>query len=64
MSLWEDFTLKQEKGIELKFDDLQMPTKETYVYLICYTQFGGVCNEEEIKQITKIVYDAYLRKGE
>ena len=63
MSLWEDFALKQDNGTELKLDNLQEPTKKDHIYLMCYMDFGGVCNEEEVRQITDIVYKAYLRKG-
>lgn len=62
MSLWEDFALKQENGKELKLDDFKEPTTKDYIYFMCFTSFGGVCNEEEIRQIADIVHKAYLRK--
>ena len=64
MSLWEEFVLKQENKKTLKLDDLQEPTEKDYIYLMCYSQFGGVCSEEEIREITDIVHKAYLRKEE
>ena len=62
MSLWEDFKLKQENAKELSLDFIKEPTKKDYIKFMCYAEFGGVCNEEEITKITNIVYKAYLRK--
>lgn len=59
---WEDFVLKQENAKELKIDDSKEPTKRDYIYIYCSLRLGGVCNKEEIEQITDIVYQAYLRK--
>ena len=59
---WQDFVLKKENAKELKIDDLKEPSERNYIYLRCCMCFGGVCNIEEIDQITDIVYQAYLRK--
>lgn len=59
---WEDFILKQENAKQLKIDDFKEPTKRDYIYIYCTTSLGGVCNKEEMEQITDIVYQAYLRK--
>lgn len=59
---WEDFTLKQENAKQLKIDDFKEPTKRDYIYIYCTIRLGGVCNQEEMEQITDIVYQAYLRK--
>lgn len=58
---WEKLELKQENAKELPLDFTKEPTKKDYIKFMCYAHFGGVCNEEEIEQITDIVYKAYQR---
>lgn len=63
MIKWKDFVLKQEKAKELKID-IKEPDERYCVYVYCFMHFSGFCNKEEIKQITDIVYQAYLRNKE
>lgn len=63
MSLPETFMLSEEKAKELNLEHLEELSEKDFLYIKVFMNFGGVCNEEEIKQITDIVYKAYL-KGE
>ena len=62
MSLWSDLQITEENGKELKIEDFSEPTQKDFIDLYCRIDFGGVCNEKELKKISKIVYKAYLRK--
>ena len=59
---WKDFKLTQEKAREFKLDDFQKPNDRMYIRLRMILSFGGVCNKEEIEQLTEIVYNAYKRE--
>ena len=58
---WEDFILTHDKAKKLEIDKKE-PSEESYIWFHCLMCFGGLCNKEEIEQITKIVYQAYLRE--
>jgi hypothetical protein len=60
---WENFVLKQDNAKKLKLD-IEEPNEKDCVYIHCLMTFGGICNIEEIAQITEIVYQAYLREKE
>ena len=49
----------KDKGTPL---EIEKPTEEGEIIIMCYMQFGGICNNDEIKQIADIVCKAYSRK--